>query len=113
MAGVEEGIDASGKRVTRRDDPLGRDVDDARADLLHDAHGRAVPGERILSVRGQRRESDRQGCEQGIDAHNYSSGNITEAFEVKKLPHQHNALNDCRSIVQGLILLKKKSINPN
>lgn len=49
--------------------------------------------------------------EQGIDAQNYNSGNITEVFGVKKLPNQHNALNDCRSIIQGLILLNERLKN--
>jgi len=41
----------------------------------------------------------------GVNANDYDSGNIIEAFGVEKLPNQHNALNDCRSIIQGLILL--------
>ncbi|MBN1778925.1 MAG: exonuclease domain-containing protein [Candidatus Buchananbacteria bacterium] len=44
----------------------------------------------------------------GVDATKYQSGNITEAFGIEPKERGHNALNDCRSIVDGLKLLKNK-----
>lgn len=45
----------------------------------------------------------------GIDATKYSSGSITEAFGVPRPVGQHNALVDCRSMIDGLKLLKEKN----
>lgn len=47
----------------------------------------------------------------GIPAQNYNSGSITEAFGVKRRKNQHNALNDCLSILDGLKFLRKKGRN--
>lgn len=45
----------------------------------------------------------------GIDVAKYSSGSITEAFGVPRPVGQHNALVDCRSIIDGLKLLQEKN----
>ena len=42
--------------------------------------------------------------ERGIKTENYHSGNITEAFGVASRWTDHDALNDCRDLVDGLRL---------
>lgn len=44
----------------------------------------------------------------GIPVENYNSGNIVEAFGIKKERSAHNALNDVRTILDGLRLLELK-----
>lgn len=44
----------------------------------------------------------------GIPAQKYYSGNIVEAFGVKNARTQHDALNDTRTVLDGLKLLSKK-----
>jgi len=46
--------------------------------------------------------------EHGIDTNLYHSSSIPRAFGEEPPPHAHDALNDARSIVQGLCALRKR-----
>ncbi len=46
--------------------------------------------------------------EHGIPANEYTSGTIVEAFGEKPVRLAHDAVNDARSILDGLVLLNKK-----
>ncbi len=43
--------------------------------------------------------------QRGVDARKYTSGTITEAFGQKSSHRAHNALNDVRTMREGLLLL--------
>ena len=46
----------------------------------------------------------------GIPAQDYNSGNITEAFGIKTQRRAHDALNDVRTVLDGLVLLSEINI---